>query len=284
MRITKLRTNHFENPIGYTLDGLSFSWITEDSTGSFQKFAQVQVSLSEDFSTLLYDSGKLPTSESLDFHPDLILTPRTRYFWRVQVWAEDGDTAVSDTAYFETAKMNESWSAHWISPADISNRFPLLRKVFTMPAKEQIAQARAYVCGVGIYEFYLNGKKVGNECLTPGFNDYDNWLQYQTYDITELLKDGENVAGAMLGSGWYMSPLCPADSHHPYGNIPAFLCEMIVELKDGSAVQVVTDPSWECAAGPVVESTIYDGEVYDGGQTITIDVPLARIPYFTKEN
>ena len=171
MKVSKLRTNHFENPLGYTLDGLSFSWVTEDSTGSFQKFAQVQISLSEDFSTLLYDSGKLPTSESLDFRVDIALTPRTRYFWRVQVWADDGDTALSDTAFFETAKMDEPFKGTWITPVEQGEHHPLLRKVFTMPAKEQIKQARAYVCGLGLYEFYLNGEKVGDEYLTPGYNN-----------------------------------------------------------------------------------------------------------------
>ena len=202
MRVAKLRTNHFENPIGYTLDGLSLSWVTEDSTGSFQKFAQVQISLDEEFSHLIYDSGKLPTSESLDFRPDIVLTPRTRYFWRVQVWADDGDTALSDTAYFETAKLDEHWKGAWIAPSIPCSRHPLMRKVFTMPAREQIRQARAYVTGLGVYEFYLNGQKVGEEYLTPGYNDYDYWIQYQTYDVTDLLKDGENVAGAMLGHGW----------------------------------------------------------------------------------
>ena len=115
MNITKLRTNHFENPLGYTLDGLSFSWVTENSTGSFQKFAQVQISLSEDFSVLLYDSGKRLTSDSLDFRVDIALTPRTRYFWRVMIWDDLGEESPwSETAYFETARYGENWNAKWI--------------------------------------------------------------------------------------------------------------------------------------------------------------------------
>ena len=263
MYIHKLRVNHFDNPVGYTLDGLSFSWVTQDSTGSFQKFAQVQVSLDEEFSHLIYDSGKLPTSDSLDFHPDVVLTPRTRYWWRVQVWADDGDTALSDPAFFETGKLDERWKGMWITPAIACTSHPLVRKVFTIPPKDQIRQARAYVTGLGVYEFYLNGQKVGDEVLTPGYNDYDYWIQYQTYDITDLLQDGENVAGAMLGNGWYMGRFGFSSDSHPFGGQFAFLCEMAIELMDGSTVWVVTDNSWQSALGPVVESSIYDGEVFD---------------------
>ncbi len=263
MEVTKLRTNHIINPIGYSLDGLSLSWVTKNSTGKMQKAAQVQVSLEETFDHILYDSGKVAASNSIDFPLSLALSPRTRYWWRVQVWADNGDTAQSEAAYFETGKLGETWKGMWIAPSMACTSHPYMRKGFVLPSEKRIRQARAYVCGVGLYEFYLNGEKVGNEFLTPYYNDYDFWLQYQTYDITPYLREGENTAGAMLGKGWYMGRFGFSPENVPFGDQFALLCEIVMETEDDETIVIPTDLSWECALGPVVSSGIYDGEVYD---------------------
>ncbi len=263
MEITNLRVNHIVNPIGYALDGISLSWTVKDATGSTQRFAQVQVSLEETFDHILYDSGKTASASSVDFPLTIALSPRTRYWWRVQVWANDGDTAQSSPAFFETGKLDEAWKGMWISPSIACSSHPLMRKTFSLPAADKVRQARAYVCGVGLYEFYINGEKVGGEYLTPYCNDYDFWIQYQTYDITPLLRQGENTAGAMLGKGWYMGRFGFSPENATFGDQFAFLCEIVLETEDDETIVIPTDLTWECALGPVTSSGIYDGEVYD---------------------
>ena len=119
MKIRNLRTNHLTNPMGYAMEKPLFTWTAEDSTGLKQRAARVQVSLSERFDKCLFDSGLTEGISSLGYEPELTLSPRTRYFWRVEVVASDGDRAVSEPAWFETGKCGEPWAAQWIqSPYD----------------------------------------------------------------------------------------------------------------------------------------------------------------------
>ena len=167
-----------------------------------QASARVQVAADEQFHKILFDSGQRADIDSLAYRPALALQPCTRYFWRVTVWAENDEHAESEIAWFETARMDLPWQAQWITPDWEDNKLhPLLRKDFKLPGK--VASARAYVSGLGLYELEINGQRVGSEHLTPYCNAYDRWIQYQTYDISGLLKSGENAVGAMLGNGWY---------------------------------------------------------------------------------
>lgn len=267
MRIGNLRTNHVVNPLGFEFDRLCLSWVTEtgDSLSAFQTAARVEIAADLGFETILFDSGKSHEIDSLAYTPDIQLKPRTRYYWRVTVWGDSGDEATSEAAWFETAKMEEPWQGKWITPNMDKEIHPLIRKDFILP--EGIKSARAYICGVGLYDVEINGKRIGEEYFSPGYNAYDFWLQYQTYDVSDLLISGENTIGAMLGNGWYKGRFGFEGGYHElYGSEFAFIAEIIVTLKDGATFVIATDEDWKCAPAPVIFSGIYDGEVYDANQ------------------
>jgi alpha-L-rhamnosidase len=268
MRIIHLKTNHIVNPLGFALDQPRLSWTVVDAGGTRQKAAKVEVAADEDFEEILFDSGKDKDIDSLAFTPDLALQPYTRYFWRVTVWTDADEKETSETAWFETARMDEPWQAEWITPDwEDNNLHPYLRK--TLPVEKEIASARIYACGLGLYELYLNGEKVSDEVLAPGFHAYNHWLQYQTYDVTNMLTAGGNVLGAMLGNGWYKGRFGFSGSQEPvYGDRMALICELHLTYQDGSQVVVSSDESWKAAAGPVLDSSIYDGEKYDVNKEI----------------
>ena len=252
------------NPMGFEFDRLSLSWVTEsgESPSIYQSAARVEIAADSGFETILFDSGKSREIVSLAYQPDIKLKPRTRYYWRVTIWGEAGDEVTSESAWFETAKIDEPWEGKWISPELDKEIHPLIRKNFSVPG--DIESARAYICGVGLYDVEINGKRVGDEYFAPGYNAYDFWLQYQTFDVTDLLKSGENAIGFMLGNGWYKGRFGFEGGYHElYGSEFACIGEIVVKLKDGSTSVIATDEDWKCASAPITFSGIYDGEIYD---------------------
>ncbi len=292
MKIRRLRANHYKNPMGYDLSDLSLSWIAESSQAKKQTSARVRIATSPDMreESVIHDSalagGKAGVQaklgaetqakagagietgrlNSLSYQPGIQLKPRTRYFWNVEVGGDNGERALSQTAWFETGKLEEPWSAEWITaklPADVH---PYVRKRFTLDISAgEIAAARVYASAAGIYELYLNGRKVSGEYLLPGSHAYDYWMQYQTFDVTRdlLYHEGEHVIGAMLGKGWFSGRFGLGDTENDYGDRMAFLCELVITKRDGTTVVIGTDESWESHGGPVTESSIYNGEHYD---------------------
>ena len=262
MKIRNLRTNHLTNPMGYAMEKPLFTWTAEDSTGLKQRAARVQVSLSERFDECLFDSGLTEGISSLGYEPELTLSPRTRYFWRVEVVADDGDRAVSEPAWFETGKCGEPWAAQWIQSPYDKDVHSILGTTVTLPAAP--VRARIYAVGLGTYELTVNGEKVGDEILAPFYNDYKLWLQYQTYDVTDMLRAGENRLDAWLGNGWYKGRFgFVPEMANLYGDRQKALVELRVELADGSELVVGSDAGWDARRSPILESSIYDGEVYD---------------------
>ena len=133
---------------------------------------------------------------------------------------------------------------------------PLLRKTFEMAKK--VKRARVYLSGLGWYELYINGRKVGDHVLDPATTDYQKRVLYVTYDITDRLQKGPNAVGVMLGNGWYCEP-----GRLKYGKAPQLLMQMHVEFADGSTTVVKTDPTWKATTGPIVRNDIWGGETYD---------------------
>lgn len=264
MKITHLKTNHIVNPLGFAIEKPSLSWVVEATNDTVQTAAQVMVSHDSDFEEIIFDSGKVEGQaiDSLVYRPSIVLTPRTRYFWKVHIWGETED-AESDVAWFETAKMDDSWQAQWITPDFDDNQIhPILYHDFDLPA--QAISARAYISGLGLYHFELNGKKVGEEHLTPYCNAYDQWIQYQTFDITDHLQSGSNMISVMLGNGWYKGRYGVGGGVADfYGDRFALLCEIHITLEDGSDIIVSTDTSWNAQPSPILASDIFDGETYD---------------------
>ncbi|WP_141502391.1 alpha-L-rhamnosidase [Paenibacillus luteus] len=262
MQIINLKTNRIVNPLGFTFDKPRFSYVVTDTSAKKQTAAQIQVALDEEFSAVIFDSGQSTDIDSLSYEWNAELLPRTRYFWRVTVWADNGETATSEPAWFETAKLDEAWTAKWISPELDKQIHPVLFHTFNLVG--DISSARAYVCGLGLYEMELNGIKAGEEYLTPLYNAYHKWLQYQTYDVTTLLQGGENKIEVSLGNGWYKGRFgFDGGAENIYGDEFVLLAEIVVSFKDGSTQVIGTDQSWSARKSKVLESNIYDGEKYD---------------------
>lgn len=265
MIITKLRTNHIDNPVGYYLDKISLSWMVGEAKGTKASKVRVQISTDESFQELIYDSGEMESADSLDFTVALEPKDAVRYYWHVQVWDDAGDSAVSDTAYFETARKLET--AKWIQAPFSQKIHPLFEKKFAVSGK--IKRAMLYITGLGVYEAYINGEKAGEEYLVPFFNDYNLWIQYQTYDVTAMINSGGNAVGVMLGNGWYKGRFGYIDKLDDlYGDSFSLIAEIHLEYEDGTSEVIGTDESWMCAPSPVIESSIYDGEVYDSRKEI----------------
>jgi alpha-L-rhamnosidase len=264
LKITHLKTNHIVNPLGFAIEKPTFSWIVEDTHDAIQTAAQILISCDRDFTRIVFDSGKVdgPEIDSLAYRPPILLKPRTRYFWKVRIWGET-ESAESDAAWFETSKMDEDWQAEWITPGFNDNqKHPILYRNFDLPS--QVVTARVYICGLGLYQFELNGKKVGDEYLTPYCNAYDQWIQYQTFDITDQLEIGSNLISVMLGNGWYKGRYGANGGRVGfYGDRFALICEIRIILEDGNEIIVATDPTWKAQPSPVIESDIFDGETYD---------------------
>lgn len=270
VKISHLKTNRIVNPLGFAIDTPALSWVVSATADTVQTAAQVLVSYDADFAQIVFDSGRVGGREidSLAYRLPVALAPRTRYFWKVSVWGEH-ESAESETAWFETAKRDEDWQAAWLTPDwDDRSQHPLLFHDFSLPAKP--VAARAYICGLGLYHLALNGQKVGDEQLTPYCNAYDEWLQYQTFDITGQLQAGANQIAVMLGNGWYKGRYgANGGETDYYGDRFALICELHITLENGENVVIVTDPSWHAQPSPVLMSDIFDGETLDARIPLT---------------
>ena len=263
MKIEKLRTNHIKNPLGYRMEHVSLSWVVTEAKGLRTKKARVEVSRDAQFADCVSDSGEREDLDSLHYDPKIELAAATRYYWRVRVWDDAGDTAVSDPAWFETA--GDLSGAKWITAPFSGEIHPLFRKRITL--RDEVKSARLAVSGLGVYEAWINGKKAGDEYLAPFYNDYNLWIQYQTYDVTELLHRGENALGVMLGNGWYKGRFGFVEHmDRLYGDKFFLIMKLDVTYRDGGTEVITSDGSFLCAESPVIESSIYDGEVWDAGR------------------
>ena len=139
----------------------------------------------------------------------------------------------------------------------------LLRKAFATPTAKRVVTARAYVTALGSYRFFLNGKRVGDDVLTPDFVDYAKRVPYQTYDVTALIANGPNVAAAILGDGWFASGMSWNGQHFTLLPPPRFRALVTIDYSDGTRDAIATDSSWKAAQSPILHSEIYWGEVYD---------------------
>ena len=263
MKIERLKINHLTTPLGFRLDEPQLSWVVTESTGTKPVWARVEAAADASFANLLYDSGKRDDLNPLACPLPLTFAPSTRYFSRVTVSADDGHSGTA-SSWFETGKMDEPFAGQWIAAPFEKTVHPILRRTFTLDGAAE--DARLYITGLGLYEAYLNGQPVTDEVLTPFYNDYNFWVQVQTYDVTGLLRAGENVLDVYLGNGWYKG-FGPNESDGSrtelYGDRMQMLAELRAVLPDGKSFCLASDESFRCHTGPVLESTIYDGEIYD---------------------
>ena len=290
-KIVKMSLTGIENPIGYDTNSLSFSWIVEGTKARYQKSARLIISTDptcdiNNTRQLIHDSGESPSLSSIDYNPKFdtksILKPRTRYYWKVFVTTDLDEKIESPVNFFETSKLDEPWAAHWISTEGVGEATPpYVRKNFTIPNSKKVKEARIYSTGLGLYELYVNGQKPTNEYFLPSNNNYKLWVQYQTFDITSLLRPNINTIGVMLGDGWARCR-CGfygqgGDLRDLYRGYPTdyaceryeFLFEMHVLYFDGTSEVIISDKSWKCHKSDILMSTIYEGEYIDANLSIS---------------
>ena len=270
MKITHCRVNHLTNPLGYHIDCPVFSWQVEDAVGKSQTAARIVVK--SDNKGIVADTD-WASLDSLATTIEIPLSPRTRYTWSVAVRTDAGEEAESDENFFETGKIDEPWTAKWIGCDDSEPRHPVFKKELT--PKAEVSRARLYICGLGLYEVFLNGERVGDEYMTPYCNNYASWVQYQTYDVTKQLQSGGTLA-VHLGNGWYRGRFGFTKKTEPYyGDKWGLIAELHIDYADGTREVICTDESWTVARSNITFSNIYDGEHRDDTLPCVAEAPAA---------
>ena len=274
MRVFELKANRVEQPMGFEFAPLRLTWKVDGTAGKKQAAAQVVIGTCPCLSEPEYDSGKRADIDSLCFAPEIELKPRTRYYWKVTVWADNGDVA-EGKSFFETGKMGEAWAGKWIT-SEVRENLCLIKDI---SIDKPVKAARVYSTAKGVYELYINGEKCGDEYLTPYCNDYDSWQQTTAFDVTEQLKSGDNSIRFMLGGGWAISRY-GLGSDRPgfkglYADHISLLAEMHITYEDGTEEVIGTDDTWKATESPVRSSSIYDGEVYDPAWDCTKEYPVS---------
>jgi len=253
-------------------DESGFAWtLDSDRAGVVQTGYQLQVSNDREFTKILWDSGDVASADSVCVpYAGPVLPASNVCYWRVR--AQDNHTETSgwsDTASFITAAerlIGQFVTAETEDDAGVS-RGKLFRKCFDLAG--EVEQAVVHTTALGVYEFYFNGQVVGDAVLAPGWTEYDKRLLYQTWDVTTLLHSGENVAGAMVGPGWYKGDLGwlslrnGKGLRNVYGKRTAFFMQLEITYKDGRRQTIVTSEDWKCADGPITYTELYHGETYD---------------------
>ena len=268
---------HKTNPVGTDVLQPRLSWkLKGTGTGIMQTAYSIRVATDPGFSgaRTVWQSGKVASDESvLVSYKGSDLKPGQRYYWQVKVWDNKGrQSNWSQTAYWETGLIKqENWKAKWIGMESDTNRYspsPHFRKEFLVD--KNIARAVVYVTAHGFYELHLNGKKVGDQVLTPGWTSYGKRLQYQVYDVTGQVTKGKNAVGAVLGDGWYRGTLAWGNNWAIYGKRLSLLMQLKITYTDGTESLIVTDETWKSNNdGAIRMNDIYNGETYDATKRLT---------------
>jgi alpha-L-rhamnosidase len=284
LRVDSLRCEFERSPLNIDVSSPRFSWqLVSDRANTFQSSYHLQVARSEgdlrSGSNLVLNSGQMKgASNFLIEYNGSPLTSFTRYYWRVKATDREGrESEWSPIAVFETAMLDTNdWKAKWIGDGRPQftrdedfykdDRMPLFKKSFV--AKKAVARARIYVAGIGYHEAFLNGKKIGNNILDPGWTTFGKQVLYVTHDITPSIRKGNNLVSVMLGNGWY-NPL-PIRLFGRFNlrdvqetGRPRLRAQLLLEYTDGSREWINTDESWLTAPGPVIRNNVYLGEYYD---------------------
>jgi alpha-L-rhamnosidase len=267
----KLQTEYLENPLGIDAHWPRLGWqSTSSRRGAMQSAYQVQAAADPaQFASPLWDSGKVASDRSQGIeYAGPQLASRQRLYWRVRVWDQDDNASGwSQPAWWEMGLLEEQdWQAEWIEPdwdedPQAFHPCPYLRRSFNLDAP--VRSAQLYITAHGLYEAWLNGERVGDQVFTPGYTPYDLMLQYQVYDVTAMLQEGENVIGAILGDGWYRGKVYGVGDRNVYGERLGLLAMLVVETGQGQQVRIGSDGEWKAATGPILKSDMKDGETYD---------------------
>ena len=226
---------------------------------------QCRITVRKDDDSMMWDSGWMESSDSVQLtYEGKALAPFTRYFWQVSVLLDSGEKIDSEEAFFETGFLGTAWKAKWIGSyagASFMRPVQLLKHTFSFDGVSA-EKCRLAITALGLYQAEINGKKVGRELLTPGWTDYYRRVQYQVYDVSSLLNEGENELAVYLGEGWYCGRISrQLNADRPtFGEHPMLLAEM----RRGDEIILISDDNWRSVVSPYRYSDIYDGEKYDG--------------------
>ena len=264
--VKNLLTENLPNPIGLDEKLPRFSWqLSSDKRNTSQNAYEIKVSVGK---TAVWNSGKIVTAQSVHVpYAGPALQSGKKYNWQVRVWDNaDNPSAWSEVANFQMALLDVSdWKAKWIEAGfvedSINRPVQYFRKQFN--SNKKIASATAYITSRGMYEAQINGKRVGDFYLTPGWTNYHKRLQYQVYDVTSLLANGKNAIGVMVGNGWYRGFLAWQNNKDIYGKKLALLFQLSITYSDGSVETIVSDENWKSSNGAIRYSEIYHGETID---------------------
>jgi len=273
MLIKDLRCEYRTNPLGIDILQPRLSWkMVTIRRGANQRAYQVIAASSIDAllqaNSILWNSSKVDSSASTQIiYGGSPLQSRQRVYWRVRVWDEtDQPTEWSNPAWFELGLLNQmDWQAHWIGNSIVGDArksapCPFFRNDFSIEG--DIAAARLYITSLGLYDSYINGQRVGDDVFSPGWTDYQKRVQYHTYDVANLLTEGPNAIGVILGDGWYCGHVAWS-GRQLYGDRPKLLAQLEITYIDGTTQVIVTNDIWETAVGPLLEADLIMGEVYD---------------------
>ncbi len=266
-----VRIEHLRDTLGIGTDRPRLSWTVKTESRDWLQTAY-EIETYDPDGKLRDQTGRVESDQSvLVPWPFAPVASREQLTVRVRVRGKDGSGSMwSDYVCLEAGLLSTSdWSARFISPAwdedtSRSNPSPYLRREFELRAG--IKSARLYITSLGLYEAQLNGQVVGDHVFSPGWTVYDERLRYQTFDVTGMLKEGQNAIGAILGDGWFRGRIGFAGGRRNiYGEHLALLAQLEVQYADGSSERIVTDDSqaWHSATGPILMNSIYDGETYD---------------------
>lgn len=278
--VERLLVENMENPSVIERTSPRLSWNLVSSARSVKQEAyRIIVSSSPQKAQKaigdIWDSGRVDSEGCILIqYGGPVIKQNTRVFWRVKAYTNRGESDWSETATWATGLYSfKAWNAQWIgleslgegdNPVKGHLAARYLRKEFSVEGKE-ISRATAFICGLGWYDLYLNGTRVGEQQLCPAPTDYRNTQLYNSFDVTSMIQGGTaNAAGVILGNGRYFA----MRQHKPYKNnsfgFPKLLFTLIIEYADGSRSQISSDRNWKVTAkGPITASNEYDGEDYD---------------------
>lgn len=272
------RCELLQDPLGIDVLKPRLSWeIISDQRNVKQTAYHILVASSAEKLTEndadVWNSGKVNSAESIyNQYAGLALKSKNKYYWKVKIWTNKGETTWSKTASWSMGLLNyKDWEGRWIgfdrffswdneSENRVSARY--FRKEFT--TDKTVASATAYIMGMGLYELYIDGKKIGDRVLAPAATDYTKNIKYNALDITEQLKPGKHAIGVTLGNGRFFAMRQAKPYKVKTFGLPKLLVQVVVKYTDGSTASIKTDDTWKGTAnGPIAANNEYDGEVYD---------------------
>jgi len=271
-KITQVKCEYQQSPINIDDSNPRFTWqIQSDESNLLQTSSDLLIATSPELlkrdKADIWQSGKINSSKNLIVYSGPTLKPHTKYYYKVVVSTNKSKKDVSSPIeFFETAKMSVAdWVAKWITDAHDKDfePSPLFRKTFEV--NKQIKNARLYISGLGYYELFLNGLRVGKNYLDPAYTHFDKRVLYSTYDVASLIKVGKNSIASVLGNGWFNEQSVAVWNFHNavWRKRPQLICELRLMYADGSVQTIKTDETWRTNTGAYSYNNIYSGDMID---------------------